>query len=204
MKQVAILSTMLLFALVSLQVSAQEEVKKDIKQTKKEIKATKKELKGDKNEPKTELRSERKELRELRGKIVSDQSKAQFYTDFGNIPNVKWERTKYFDEATFEKDGKMMKAYYDIQSMLVGTTCDKTFADLPAKSQKKINTKYKDYTIGSVLYFDENEDYDPDYMILFETPFEHLDHYFVELTKGNKKIILIVTKEGDVSWFKDL
>jgi Predicted membrane protein len=203
MKQLAILSTMLLFALVSLQVSAQEDVKKEIKQTKKEIKATKKELKGNKKEPKTELKTERKELRELRGEIVSEQSKTQFYADFGNVPNVQWVRTKYFDEATFEKDGKQMKAYYDDQFTLVGTTTDKTFDDLPAPAKKEIKKKYKDYTVQRVIFFDDNEANDTD-MLLYGQQFEDADHYFVELTKNGKTLVLMATPEGEVSWFKEL
>jgi hypothetical protein len=200
MKQLAILSMALFFALTVSQANAQEDVKRDIKHAKKEIKDTKKEIK----EPRTSLKEQRRELRSLRGKLVSERSKSQFNVDFGNIPDVKWERSKEFDKATFTKDGQIITAYYDIDAQLEGTTTPKTFADLPAKSQKKINIKYKDYTIGQIIYFDENENYDPDYMVLYNTPFEHLDHYFVELLKDSKRIILIVTKEGDVSIFTEL
>ncbi|WP_320052607.1 hypothetical protein [uncultured Acetobacteroides sp.] len=204
MKQLVILSMSLFFALTVSQANAQENIKKDIKQAKKEIKDTRKDKKEVIKEPRASLKEQRRELRSLRGKLVSEQTKSQFNVDFGNLSDVKWERTKDFDKATFTKDGQIMTAYYDIDAQLVGTTSPKMFADLPAKSQKKINTKYKDYTIGQVIYFDENENYDPDYMVLYNTPFEHLDHYFVELSKDSKRIILIVTKEGDVSIFREL
>ena len=41
-------------------------------------------------------------------------------------------------------------------------------------------------------------------MELYETSFEHLDHYFVELTKGSSRIVVKVTKEGDVSFMTKL
>ncbi len=63
------------------------------------------------------------------------------------------------------------------------------FKDLPAKGQQEIKGKYKDYGIGSVIYFDDNEKIDSD-MVLWATQFNDEDLYFAELTKANKKIIV--------------
>ncbi|WP_320052606.1 hypothetical protein [uncultured Acetobacteroides sp.] len=203
MKKIAILSTMLLFGLTSLQVSAQEDLKKEIKQTKKEIKETKKELKGNKKEPKSELRAERKELRALKGEVVSELSKTQFNVDFKNTSDAQWVRTKFFDEVTFEQNGVKTKAYYDAQSQLVGTTADKTFDDLPAPAKKEIEKKYKDYTVQQVILFDDNEANETD-MFLYGEEFADADHYFVELTKNSKTIVLMVSPEGEVFLYKEL
>lgn len=185
MKKIAVLS--LTFFLVMAVVQTQAQQSKN--ETKKEVKK--------------ELRKEKKALRKLVGVNVSKTTRNSFLADFGNIPNVKWKRSMYFDEATFTKDGKEFKAFYDIDGSLVGTTSLKTFADLPAIAQKQIKAKYKGYAIGPVLFYDDNESNGTD-MLLWDIQFSETDTYFVEVAKGVKKIILAVTPEGNVSIFKML
>ena len=166
----------------------------------------KNEIKSDKKQEaaiKKEKREERKELKKLEGKVVSDLSKQAFNEDFGKIPVSKWKRTENFDEATFIKDGEVMTAYYDSDSKLVGTTSQKTFADLPAAARKYIDANYKGYSKTSVAFFDDNEWNDTD-MILYGNQFADADNYFVELKKDDKNIILQVSTIGDVYIFKHL
>ena len=96
-----------------------------------------------------------------------------------------------------------MKAYYDFYSKLVGTTMLKTFTDLPIKSQKEIKAKYKDYKIGRVVFFDDNEANESD-MFFYNTQFSDADNYFVELSKDKKNIVLQVNNEGELFFFKEL
>lgn len=152
---------------------------------------------------KKEKREERKALRKLSGQEPSYQSKEQFAEDFDNVSNVSWKRTKYFDEATFTKDGQRMTAFYDNENTLVGTTQVKSFADLPADAQKTIGKKYKDYNIGKVILFDDNESNDAS-MLLYGQQFEDTDNYFVELQKDNRDIVLQVNMEGEVFFFTQL
>jgi len=185
MKKLAIFSLIAIFALASLQLSAKET--KNL--------ATRTQKKG--------IKTERKELRKLEGNVVSDRSKNAFITIFGNVPNVNWKRSNNFDEATFTKDGKKMTSFFDFDSNLVGTTSVKTFADLPLAAQKEVKLKYKDYQIGPVILFDDNEANDTD-MILYDTQFDDADNYFVELSKDNSKTILRVNTDGAVFFFKKI
>ncbi|WP_298360503.1 hypothetical protein [Runella sp.] len=143
------------------------------------------------------------ELRELAGKEVSEQSKKQLMSDFGISQNAQWERTDHFDEATFMKDGKIQTAFYDYDTKLVGTTTIKTFSDLPAIGQKYINEYYKSYTVGDIIEYDDNGPVNSN-MIFFNKRFEDADHYFVELKKENKKIVVQVSMDGTVSYFTRL
>ena len=152
---------------------------------------------------KKEKKEERKELRKLKGQEVTYQSREAFFKDFGDIPVTKMERTMNFDKFTFTQNGREMTAYYDIESNLVGTVSDKTFSDLPANAQKYIQDKYKDYTPGTVIFFDDNELNETD-MILFGTQFDDADNYFVELKKENKNIIVQVTMKGEVAYFSEM
>ena len=101
------------------------------------------------------------------------------------------------------RENSQMKAFYDINSKLVGTTQTKTFADVPIKGQEQIKKDYKDYTVGTVIFFDDNEANSTD-MILYDIQFDDADNYFVELSKGTKKIVVQVNTEGDLFFFKDL
>lgn len=155
----------------------------------------------DKKEAKAEKKEARKELRKLEGNEVGNLTKTHFYEYFGDVhPN--WRRTAYFDEGSFVKDGKPITAYYNNSSELVGTTSPADFSALTMKAQDEIKKRYSDYTIDRVILFDDNEATESD-MILYGSVISDEDNYFVELTKGNKTIILKVTTEGDVSYFTE-
>jgi hypothetical protein len=152
---------------------------------------------------KKEKNKYRMELKKLGGKDVSYQAKQQFYIDFGDIPGVKWERTANFDRAIFTQNEQTSIAYYDVDANLVGTTTNKTFADLPSRAQKYINSKYPGYSNRGVIFFDDNELNETD-MVLYNLQFEDADNYFVGLKKDNSEVILKVNMKGDVSFFKRL
>jgi hypothetical protein len=192
MKKLAIMSITFLFAFAGLQLQAQDAEKAAIKATKKEVKAEKKELK-----------IERIALRKLEGTDVSPISQTNFNADFGAVTNAVWKRSKTFDEVTFVKEGKKETAFYDSDSKLVGSTSVITFDEVPAKGQKEILKKYKDYTTGPVVFFNDNEANETE-MLLWGIQFDDEDNYFVELKKANEKIIVRVDSKGNVFFFKQL
>jgi len=153
-------------------------------------------------ETKKELKAEKQALRQLEGTVVSNVAKDNFRADFGNPPDLVWRRSGVFDEASFTKDGKEWKAFYDNTGKFVGSTKVMTFSDLPAVAQKDIKAKYKDYTVKRVIYFDDNEANETD-MLLYGKQFEDADNYFVELSKGTKNIALQVNLSGDIFFFSE-
>lgn len=187
-----ITSAALILTVMTLQTRAQANediVKNEIKNSKAEERSIKKEKK-----------EERKELRKLEGTEVSELAKFHFTSDFQNASNVVWKRGIQFDEVNFTKDGQEMTAFYDYGANLVGTTQNKSFSDLSVIAQKKIKREYKRYKIGEVIFFDDNEGNETD-MILHDIQFDDEDLYFVTLEKAGKKIILMVNKDNDVSYF---
>lgn len=145
----------------------------------------------------------KKVLKRLTGTKVSEQSQASFYVQFGNVPRVQWNRQDFFDMATFTKDGKEMKAYFDNDGELVGTSITTNMKALPVKAQLEIAKKYGDYTVGDVILYDDNNEQISD-IILYGTQMESADNFFVELKKDNKRVIAEVSPEGRVSTFKEL
>ncbi|MCO5237091.1 MAG: hypothetical protein M9933_12570 [Chitinophagaceae bacterium] len=160
-------------------------------------------LRHDMKKDRTMMRKDRKKLQKLEGNDVSYQAKQQFLIDFNNAPVISSERNENYDEFTFLKDGKTTKAYYDADATLIGTIQMKTFADLPAKAQQHITKWYKDYTVGDVILFDDNEANEAD-MILYGTQFDDEDSYFAELQKDTQKIVVHIMMDGDVSYFTQL
>jgi hypothetical protein len=185
MKKFKVLLMAFLFAFVVTEAPAQKADKEKVKETKKEQKA------------------ERVPLKKLEGKVVSSEAKRNFNSDFARASDVLWIRKGTFDEVSFTNRGIKMKGYYDSEGKLVGTTQNSTFPEIPAKCQEVIKTKYKDYTVGPVVFFDDNELNETD-MILWAIQFDDKDLYFVELAKGTNKIILMCNLEGEVSFFKQL
>ncbi|MFT4025079.1 MAG: hypothetical protein QM664_14990 [Flavihumibacter sp.] len=147
----------------------------------------------------------KKEIHKLERNEVSALSKDNFARDFPGASNVVWSHGSYFDEATFVLNGVATRAYYDYTSNLVGTTTGKTYNDLPAAAKKQINKQWltKGYTVDGVIMFDDNEDNDTD-MMLYDTPFDDADNYFVELHNSQKKVVLQSNLEGLVTFFKEL
>jgi hypothetical protein len=184
MKKFAVLSMVFMFSLSLIYAQGPKTGKAQTKETKKE------------------QRSERVSLKKLNGSVINPVAKNNFVTDFGNTPAEKWERSAYFDEVVFMKGGKEYRGFYDLDGNLVGTTSVAKFTDLTPAAQKEIQKEYKDYTVGKVIFFDDNEANSSD-MYLYGKQFEDADNYFVELMKGAKKLIVQVTPEGAVYFFSE-
>jgi hypothetical protein len=188
MKKLVILPAVILFAgiVAKAQDNAMPEAKAvmEIKDAKAEKKEAKKELKRlESNEP---------------GVLVKDH----FYEDFGDL-SATWRRTANFQEASFILDGKKTTAYYDIDAELVGTTSVAKFSEIPESAQHEILKHYKDYSIDRTILFDDNEDNTSDMVMYGSTIGSDQDHYYVELSKANKMLVLQVNMDGGVSFFTE-
>lgn len=154
-----------------------------------------------------ERREERKEIRKQKREEnkneVSYQTRQQFPRDFPEAKNVVFEKTRNFDEVVFTSGNKRLRAFYDNDDKLVGTAEEESFSALPEKAQTEIERQYNDYSVKDVILFHDNETNDTD-MILYATPFEDSDNYFVGLKKGNREIVVKVNMSGKVSHFTDM
>jgi hypothetical protein len=163
-------------------------------------------LKGGKAE-RVERRASRREAskdrRAERQYDVSDRTKIAFAADFPDARNIYYLRDNIFDEVSFTSGNEKLRAYYDYDSKLVGTTQIKSFADLPASGQKEIRKQYAGYNVAAVIKYNDNADNDRN-MILYGMDFNDDNNYFVELKNGKKTLVVKVSLSGDVSYFKQL
>jgi len=147
--------------------------------------------------------NKKSDLTEPELKNFSTQARANFYADFGYIPITNWEVTDQFDKISFMKNDVLYTAYYDSNSELVGTISNATVAALPAHALQDINKKYNGYTVGDVIFYDDNESNQTD-MMYYGQQFNDEDKYFVELQNDKEKIVVQVNPVGDVSFFRTL
>ena len=157
-------------------------------------------------EERIEKRKNRQELRRAKRAQERDEVgiivRGQFADDFPSAKQPVFSKSGGFSIVTFMQDQKLLKAYYDTDNELVGTTRKLAFTRLPDAAQKKILKEYPDYTVASVIKFEDNED-NADDMILYNSAIPD-DGYFVEVKKDNTTRVLQVTLSGDVNFFKDL
>jgi hypothetical protein len=150
---------------------------------------------------KTELKAARKALREIQSNGVTTMTQNSFYADFGNVSDLAWSKSEDFSEAIFTKDGEKMTAFYDANANLVGTTAIKAFTDIPFKGQVNLISKFKDYNVGPVIYFNDHQACATEQRV-FGSRLNEENNYFIQLSKDNEKIIVRVNPRGDVSLFK--
>jgi hypothetical protein len=148
-----------------------------------------------KNEKRVAIRM----LKTLEGKEVSTQNIEAFNKDFGDEDIIVGQsiRGKNFDEFRFLRAGEAVTAFYDADAQLIGTTTEKSFWDLPLKTEAYINNTYPDYAAKEVILFDDNEQNESD-MVLYGQQFAEKDNYFVTLVKDNQAIIIRVNMAGEV------
>jgi hypothetical protein len=136
-------------------------------------------------------------------KHYSQQTRANFYADFGYIPITGWEVTNDFNKISFMDKGVQFTAFYDMDDELVGTISNISANDLPAHALDNIHKMYAGYTVGDAIFFDDNEQNETD-MIYYGTKFDDEDKYFVELQNDKEKIVVQVNTLGGVSFFTKL
>lgn len=151
-------------------------------------------------------KAQREENRTIRREKASTEpnytTEQNFETEFPDAANVTWKKNG-FEEASFTLNGKDMKAFYDYNHELIGTTTPVNYLDLPATAKKYIEKHYSDYTPQSVILFNDNA-YNQSDMVLYGNAFQDADNYFIELSNNNKTIVLEVNTAGLVTYFSNL
>ena len=125
---------------------------------------------------------------------VSYEALTHFKADFKKVKNVTWTVTSNCQKATFEWDGVQMTAFYNLSGEYMGVTHNVEYTAIPVNAQKEINASYADYTTRSAIKFEytgENTTIDP--LV-----------YFIDLKKANSEIVLKVTADEKVTFFKQV
>jgi hypothetical protein len=141
----------------------------------------------------------RKELKMLRGNEVRYKSSEAFAIKYPNIKPISTEKVDNLDKINYTLYGKNLSDFYDENSRFVGTVEVKSYMDLPEKSREFISKKYPGYIPTNIIYLDKNESSENG-LVLYNNDMDR-DSYYVEMSKGNKKIVLQVQADGYVNKF---
>jgi len=125
---------------------------------------------------------------------VSAMTIKKFNQNFGSVANTVWEKSKSLDKVSFVKDGAKRVAYYNSASRLVGTGSTESASGIPMQTMAALKSKYKEYTVGSVIFFDRNES-NAISKLVYGTQLRE-ENYLVELTSNLKTIVVQVNVKG--------
>ena len=114
----------------------------------------------------------------------------RFNQNFGSVTNVVWQKSKSLDKVSFTKDGLNLVAYYNAASKLVGTSS----ADMPVQAMTDLKSRFKDYSVESVIFFDQNEA-NAISKLVYGTQLKE-ENYLVELSRDQKTIVVSVKVKG--------
>jgi hypothetical protein len=126
---------------------------------------------------------------------VSYAVQQEFTTDFAGAENVTWTVTKNCQKADFVIDGAKKTAFYNLNGDFLGTTQVIGYNAIPAKTQKLIADEYKGFVASGVIVYQANEavndEIDP-------------TSYFVDLKSSNHELLVRVTSNGKIDFFKQV
>jgi len=123
---------------------------------------------------------------------VTYQALNHFTADFKGAKNPAWTVTANCQKVTFTLGDAQLTAFYNFSGDYIGTTQDVAYKVIPADAQKTIASKYAGYTVGEVIKY-ENFDGEADLPS---------SAYFVDLKKDKSEILVKVTPDENVTFFK--
>ncbi|MDB5031574.1 hypothetical protein [Mucilaginibacter sp.] len=113
----------------------------------------------------------------------------QFKSDFKSADNVLWTVTPSCQKVSFVDNNKDYTAFYSLSGDYLGVTQDVAYTTLAASVRTKIAKNYQGYKISDVIKYDTRN---------IEEPVV----YFVAVKNDASEIVLKVTDDNNISYFK--
>jgi len=123
---------------------------------------------------------------------VSYQALNRFASTFKGAKNAAWTITANCQKVTFTLGDAQLTAFYNFSGDYLGTTQDVAYNVIPADAQKTIAANYAGYTVGEVIKY---QNFDGDAGLPSSA-------YFVDLKKDKSEILVKVTPDENVTYFK--
>ncbi len=126
--------------------------------------------------------------------FATDESKISltirnnFQNEFRGVQNVIWNAKDDYVKASFNRDGVLTDAYYDLTGKRFALSYSVSVAELPGSAVESIFKDYPDGQITETIKFDNGEE----------------NAYYVSVQDGDKTIVLKVLDRSTVSVFKKI
>lgn len=126
----------------------------------------------------------------------------QFAYDFKDAKDIVWKVDGNCQKADFTLDGQKYTAFYSLPGEYMGITRTIDFKVVPATAQKEIATQYAGYKVGEVI------ELQPRAVVTID-PYASSSNdeakvYFVDLKNEKEEILVKVTSNSDVYFFKQI
>ena len=114
------------------------------------------------------------------------KAQQQLFSDFKDAGKVTWSTKANLMEASFEWNGQKLHTFYNQDGEQVAISREVTLDKLPIKALQAINEKYSGYKTSEAIELSNDEGLS----------------YYLSMENGNRKVILNVSSNGQVSVFK--
>jgi hypothetical protein len=135
---------------------------------------------------------------------VSYTALSQFSIDYKDAKNVLWKVDGNCQKAEFLLNNVKVTAFYSLTGEFLGLTQPVAFDKVPVGAQKEIATHYKDYTIGEVIQLQPKQTAEVSDGYTSSTYKDDSIVYFVDLKNAKEEILVRVTADADVYFFKQV
>lgn len=107
--------------------------------------------------------------------------------EFATAKDIEWKLTDNYLKASFTWNNQQLEVFYNFEGDVIAKSKHIELSNLPVDAQQTIEKRYADYKIDEIVDFDGTD----------------LGHYYyASVIKDNKKTILQVSSQGDVSVYQ--
>lgn len=128
----------------------------------------------------------------------------QFSVDYKDASNVVWKVDGNCQKAEFTLNDKKVTAFYSLTGDFLGLTQAVDYKKIPADAQKDIAANYKGYTVGEVIQLEPKHDTNVSDLYAGSSFKDDSVIYFVDLKNAKEEILVRVTADADVYFFKQI
>ncbi len=135
---------------------------------------------------------------------VSYTALNQFSIDYKDAKNVSWKVDGNCQKAEFLLNNVKVTAFYSLTGEFLGLTQAVAYEKIPAAAQKQIGNDYKGYTIGEVIQLQPKQTSEVNDGYTASSFKDDSVVYFVDLKNAKEEVLVRVTPDADVYFFKQV
>ena len=136
--------------------------------------------------------------------VASYTALNQFSVDYKDATNVTWKVDGNCQKAEFLLNNTKVTAFYSLTGEFLGLTQAVDYKTIPAAAQKDIAASYKGYTVGEVIKLEPKQEKDITDLYSGSAYKNDAVVYFVDLKNTKEEILVRVTPDADVYFFKQV
>ncbi len=110
-----------------------------------------------------------------------------FKSEYRNVGNVEWTLKAFYAKATFQQNGEIIEAFFNLDGERIGSSRHIAIDELPTSAKRQFAKLYAGYDVKEVIKFEGVEE----------------NAYFISADNEKRSVILKVDSTESISLFKD-